>query len=99
MDTHTEAAYDGNTLAGPLSEVFAVEVTTAVGRCRGCGKSSQLATLRVYGPEPGFVGRCPSCESVLVRMVRTPDALWLDLSGISGLRIPMTTDITEEVTQ
>ena len=35
MDAQAEAGYDGNALAGPLSEVFAVEVTTAVGRCRG----------------------------------------------------------------
>jgi len=92
MDIQTPAAYDGNTLAGPLSDVFAVEVTTALGRCRGCGASSQLATFRVYGPDPGFVGRCPSCESVLVRLVRTPDALWLDLSGMSALRILMPAD-------
>lgn len=97
MNTHTEAAYDGNTLAGPLAEVFAVEVTTAVGRCQGCGMSSQLATFRVYGPDPGFVGRCPSCESVLMRLVRTQDALWLDLSGMSGLRIPMPADSAPEM--
>jgi hypothetical protein len=96
MDAQTEAAYDGNTLAGPLSEVFAVEVTTAVGRCQGCGTSSQLATFRVYGPDPGLVARCPGCESVLVRLVRTPDALWLDLSGMSGLRIPMAADSAAE---
>jgi hypothetical protein len=93
MDAQTEAAYDGNTMAGPLSEVFAVEVTTAVGRCHGCGTSSEFATFRVYGPEPGYVGRCPSCETVLFRMVRTPDAVWLDLSGMSALRIAMPTDI------
>ena len=66
------AVYDGNTLAGPLSEVFAVELTTAVGRCRSCGTSSQVATFRVYGPEPGLVGRCPHCEDVLMRLARTP---------------------------
>ena len=39
MDARTEGAtYDGNVLAGPLAEVFAVEVTTAVARCRGCGR-------------------------------------------------------------
>jgi hypothetical protein len=38
------------------------------------------------------VGRCPSCEDVLLRLVRTPDALWLDLSGVSAMRIPMPTD-------
>jgi len=89
MDAQTEAGYDGNALAGPLSEVFAVEVTTAVGRCRGCGTSSQLATLRVYGLEPGVVGRCPGCEEVLVRVTRTPNDLWLDLSGMSAVRISM----------
>jgi hypothetical protein len=89
MDVQTEAAYDGNALAGPLSEIFAVEVTTAVGRCRSCGTSSRVATLRVYGPGPGFVGRCPGCEDVLIRVVRTPDALWLDLSGMSALHVSM----------
>ena len=94
MNERTEqvAVYDGNTLAGPLSEVFAVELTTAVARCRGCGTSSQLATFRVYGPDPGLVGRCPHCENVLLRLVRTPDSVWLDLSGVSVLRVPMATD-------
>ena len=98
MDAQTEgvAVYDGNTLAGPLSEVFAVEVTTAVGRCRGCGTRSELATFRVYGPDPGFVGRCPHCEDVLLRLVRTPDAVWLDFSGVSALRISMPTESSDE---
>ncbi len=99
MDTQTEAGYDGNALAGPLSEVFAVEVTTAVGRCRGCGTSSQLATLRVYGLEPGLVGRCPGCEEVLVRLARTPDDLWLDFSGMSALRIQMSNGSAAETGQ
>ena len=101
MDAQTEGAavYDGNTLAGPLSEVFAVELTTAAGRCRSCGTTSQVATLRVYGPAPGFVGRCPHCEDVVLRLVRTPDALWLDLSGVSALRIPMPTDSAVETGQ
>jgi hypothetical protein len=82
------AVWDGNVLAGPLSEVFAVDVTTAVGRCRGCGASAAIATLRVHGPQPGLVGRCPGCGDVLLRIVRTPDALWLDLGGLTSLRIP-----------
>jgi hypothetical protein len=27
-----------------------------------------------------------------LRLVRTPDSLWLDFSGVSALRIPMPTD-------
>ena len=99
MDVQTEAAYDGNALAGPLSEVFAIEVTTAVGRCHGCGTSSQLATLRVYGPEPGLVGRCPGCDEVLVRIARTPNDVWLDFSGISALRIGMSSNSAAETGQ
>jgi uncharacterized protein DUF6510 len=81
------AMWDGNLLAGPLSEIFAVDITTAVGRCRGCGSSSTIATLRVHGPQPGLVGRCPGCDDVLLRIVRTPDAVWLDLGGLTSLRI------------
>jgi Family of unknown function (DUF6510) len=92
------AVYDGNTLAGPLSEVFAVELTTAAGRCKTCGTTSQMAMLRVYGPDPGFVGRCPNCEDVLLRLVRTPQALWLDISGVSALRIPMPTTLPDSST-
>jgi Family of unknown function (DUF6510) len=96
MDARAGAAYDGNALAGPLSEVFAVEVTTAIGRCRSCGGSSEVATFRVYGPDPGLVGRCPHCEDVLLRVVRTPNALWLDLGGMSALQILISTDAGPE---
>ena len=90
--TQTESGpYDGNALAGPLSEVFAVEVTTAVARCRGCGRSSPVAALVVDRPDPGLVGRCPGCSDVLLRVVSTPDEVWLDLGGISALRFPVST--------
>jgi len=80
--------WDGNLLAGPLAELFALDVTAAVLRCRGCGSSTEVATLRVYGPDPGLVGRCPGCDDVLLRVVRTPDAVWLDLGGVTSLRVP-----------
>jgi Family of unknown function (DUF6510) len=83
-----DARYDGNVLAGALSEVFTAEVTTGVVQCRGCGRSSVVAELAVYGPEPGLVARCPGCSDALLRFVRTPTAMWLDLSGTSVLRLP-----------
>lgn len=45
--------YDGNALAGPMLDVFAGDMTTAVARCWGCGESSPVAELTVYGPSPG----------------------------------------------
>ena len=90
MDHVTDTAeYDGNILAGPLSEVFTVEATIAVARCADCGRTSALGSLRVYGPEPGMVGRCPGCDAVLVRVVRTTHDVWLDLSGVAALRVPV----------
>jgi hypothetical protein len=82
---------DGNAMAGPLRELFAVDVTTAYGRCAGCGLAGPVASLHVYGSEdaPGFVARCPGCESVVLRLVRGPDAAWLDLRGAVSLRIPL----------
>ena len=54
--------------------------------------TAELATLRVYGPNPGLVGRCAGCSDVMVRLVRTPDAAWLDFSGLATLRIPLPED-------
>jgi DNA-directed RNA polymerase subunit RPC12/RpoP len=78
---------DGNALAGPLSELFAVDVTAAVGRCVNCGRTGPIATLRVYGRAPGMVARCPDCDHIILRLVRTPDAAWLDLTGAASLRV------------
>lgn len=80
---------DGNALAGPLGEVFAVDVTAAVGRCAGCGQTNAVAALRVYTHAPGLVARCPGCDTVVLRLVRTPDSAWLDLHGTVALRVPL----------
>lgn len=81
---------DGNALAGPLGEIFAVDLTGATGRCANCGTSEPVARLHVYTHAPGLVGRCPHCGSVALRVVRAPEAVWLDLRGTASLRIPLT---------
>lgn len=83
---------DGNMLAGPLREIFAVDLTAAALRCGSCGLTGPLAGVRVYPQAPGLVARCPSCLAVLLRLVRDPDHAWLDLHGTSYLRIPMPVD-------
>ncbi|MFG2006282.1 DUF6510 family protein [Spirillospora sp. NPDC048911] len=80
---------DGNALAGPLAEIFTNDVSAAVGRCASCGMTGPVASLRVYGPAPGLVARCPGCDEVMLRLVRSPDAAWLDLCGTTCLRIPL----------
>ena len=44
---------DGNGAAGMLSEVFALEVTGARGRCDGCGNVGALGEARAYVDAPG----------------------------------------------
>lgn len=83
---------DGNALAGPLSEIFAVDVVSAQGCCTGCGTTGPIAQLRVYGPGPGLVARCPQCGQVVLRLVRGGNSAWLDLRGTVSLRIPLDTD-------
>jgi hypothetical protein len=80
---------DGNVLGGPLGEIFAVDVTAATGRCASCGLTGPVASLKVYGPEPGLVARCSGCDEVMLRLVRGPHDAWLDLRGTVALRIPM----------
>ena len=78
---------DGNALAGTLGEVFAVDVTTAMGRCDGCGAESVMAETRVYLDAPGIVARCVGCDAVLLRVVTSPDRIWLDLRRLSYLQL------------
>jgi predicted RNA-binding Zn-ribbon protein involved in translation (DUF1610 family) len=66
----TEQYLDGNALAGPLSEIFAVDITAAAGRCANCGLTGPVAGLRLYVNAPGLVARCPGCGAVMLRLVR-----------------------------
>lgn len=80
---------DGNALAGDLREVFATDVTAALFTCGGCGHAAAIATLRMWGPAPGRVARCPQCEDVVLRLVRTDDRIVVDLRGAVRLEIPL----------
>nr|WP_246223656.1 DUF6510 family protein [Pseudarthrobacter psychrotolerans] len=78
---------DGNAVAGPLWEVFRIDIIAAIGRCKHCGAVRALGEAKVYADAPGIVVRCGSCEGVLLRLVETPTQYWLDVSGLSYLQI------------
>jgi len=85
----SEMKLDGNAIAGLLGEIFAVEMTTAHGTCASCGAVNEVGRVDVYVHAPGTVVRCPSCEQVLMRIVRQPGRgrYWLDLSGVRCLEV------------
>ncbi len=82
-----ETWVDGNAAAGALAEVFAAELTTAEGRCAGCGWVAVLARARVFDHAPGIVLRCTACDGVLLRLVRLPDRAVLDLRGLAHVEV------------
>ena len=83
----TETDYqDGNALAGPLADVFAVDISATAAICAGCNRDGVVAELHVYGRGPGLVARCPGCASVMLRYAQTPHGRWLDLRGTAVLR-------------
>ena len=77
---------DGNAVAGLLQEVFAVEVTTAVATCATCGAADAVGATHVYRGA-GFVLRCAYCDNPLVKIVRSDERMWIDLSGIRTLEV------------
>ena len=72
---------DGNAIGGLLGEVFVGELTVARSTCGSCGAVREIGALVVYGQAPGAVMRCPSCEAVLLRVVRGEDRIWLEPPG------------------
>lgn len=80
---------DGNAMAGNLREIFAVDMTAARFTCAGCGHADAIATLLLWGPAPGQVGRCPHCDDVVLRLVSAPGRVFLDLSGAVRLEVPV----------
>jgi DUF1009 family protein len=75
---------DGNAVAGLLQEVFAAEMTTAVGTCGACGTARALGAAHVYRAA-GTVIRCSRCGNVLAKMVRRSQVTCVDLSGFQAL--------------
>ena len=81
-----ELMLDGNAVAGLLQEVFAVEMTTAIGVCGGCGTSMEVGAVRVYRGA-GVVLRCPHCDNALMKIVEGDARLWIAVPGMRVLEL------------
>ena len=46
-----------------------------------------MAATDVYLDAPGIVVRCRHCQGVLLRIVRSGERTWLDLSGLSSIEL------------
>ena len=81
-----ELMLDGNAVAGLLQEVFAVEMTTAIGTCGDCGTAGRVGAAHLYRG-PGIVLRCPHCDNPLANIVKNDSRVWIDFRGMRTLEI------------
>ncbi len=81
---------DGNAAAGVLTELFAVDLTTAMATCRHCGGRAALGEHLVYADAPALVVRCPTCLQVVLRCASDEAGLRLEMSGVLLLTAPAT---------
>lgn len=86
-DPSCKSILDGNAVAGLLQELFGAEMTTSRAQCAHCGKVSMLGAMLLFGGSMGNVLRCPWCEGVTMRIVARNDDFWLDMRGVSYLRL------------
>lgn len=89
MHFSDDLALDGSALAGPMSDLFCVDVTSALVTCNDCGAAKPMAAQKAYVGGPGSVLRCSGCSAVLLRLVQTRDALWLDARGSASWQLPL----------
>jgi Zn finger protein HypA/HybF involved in hydrogenase expression len=88
MDMNSQMMLDGNAVAGTLQAIFGVEMTAVSIICAQCGGTSMMGEMQAFTQSPGIVLRCPTCERVMLRVVRTPEATLLDARGVMYLKIP-----------
>jgi len=81
-----ELMLDGNAVAGLLQEVFAVEMTTAIGTCGNCGATEAVGAIHVFRGA-GIVLRCPHCDNTLVKIVKDGTRLWIGFPGVRTLEV------------
>ena len=84
---------DGNAVAGPLSQIFAVDVTRMIVMCSACGSESPLGALRLYGDTMGMVLRCVRCGEVNLRALQYNGIISLDARGAARMTFPLPVEL------
>jgi Family of unknown function (DUF6510) len=78
---------DGNALAGPLAELFTLDLAAAIVTCAHCGSSGPLAAHHLYADAPALVVRCPTCTGVVLRYASDRHGLRLEMTGTRLLTV------------
>ncbi len=76
----------GMSRRGSSSAAFGADMTVVPGKCAHCGAVHVIAELRAYVRAPGTVLRCPICDGIILRIVETDEATYVDARGAAYLR-------------
>jgi hypothetical protein len=87
VDINRELMLDSNAVAGLLGEIFGMEMTAEPTECAHCGNQADIGTLLAFTQGPGVVLRCSACGQIVLRIVKTPDAIYLDARGAVYLKL------------
>jgi hypothetical protein len=82
-----ENKLDGNAAAGILQAIFPFEMTLVQATCTGCGTTNAIGATAAYIHGMGTVIRCPSCDTVLIRVAQVKGRYFLDMRGVRVLQI------------
>ena len=82
-----ENKLDGNAAAGMLQEIFPFDMTLVQATCVGCAATNAIGATSVYMHGMGTVIRCPSCDTVLIRIVHARGRYLLDMRGVRVLQM------------
>jgi len=86
-DINRQLMLDANATAGLLFEIFGTEMTASPTECAHCGREGEVGSLLAFTQAPGIVLRCSGCENVVLRIVQTPEAIYLDARGAVYIKL------------
>jgi predicted nucleic-acid-binding Zn-ribbon protein len=78
---------DGNAAGGALARFFAGDATSLCVTCDGCGATSFLGALMLYGGRMGMILRCPKCAAVNLRATEINGTVRVDTNGARCLTV------------
>ena len=84
-----DSRLDGNAAAGLIADAVGIDLTAALRTCPHCRHCGPLGAHPAYLDAPGAVLRCPGCDAVAIRVVRTRDRYIVDLAGTLLLQVPL----------
>ena len=82
-----ENKLDGNAAAGMLQAIFPFDMTLVHATCAGCEATNAIGATAAYMHGMGTVIRCPSCDTVLIRMAQVKGHFLLDMRGVRVLQM------------